>query len=91
MSAGPAISTLVARGIQDTRSLEKRSRIEQFFNRVKNIGLLGKTLHRGRGRLQWTVQFSLAAYTLAFPARPLQPCQPAQPGPRNPCFSKTLK
>jgi transposase len=46
------------------KSLEKRSRIEQIFSWVKNVAALRKTRHRGRERLQWIVQFALAAYNL---------------------------
>ena len=45
-------------------SLRRRSRIEQIFSWLKNVAVLRKTRHRGRERLQWMVQFSLAAYNL---------------------------
>jgi transposase len=46
------------------KSLERRSRIEQIFSWLKNVAALRKTRHRGRERLQWILQFSLAAYNL---------------------------
>lgn len=46
------------------QSLAKRGRIEQIFSWLKNVAGLRKTRHRGRERLQWMVQFAMAAYNL---------------------------
>jgi transposase len=42
----------------------KRKRVEEIFGWLKTVGLLRKTRHRGRRRVDWMFIFSLAAYNL---------------------------
>lgn len=45
-------------------SQNKRKRIEEIFGWLKTVGMLRKTRHRGKDRIGWMFQFSLAAYNL---------------------------
>jgi transposase len=45
-------------------SQKKRKRIEEIFGWLKTVGMLRKTRHRGKARVGWMFQFSLAAYNL---------------------------
>ena len=42
----------------------KRKRVEEIFGWLKTVGLLRKTRHRGRRRVDWMFAFSLAVYNL---------------------------
>jgi transposase len=46
------------------QSLNRRARIEQIFSWLKNIGMLRKTRHRGRRKLEWLLTLALGAYNL---------------------------
>jgi IS5 family transposase len=46
------------------QSLNRRARIEQIFSWIKNIGMLRKTRHRGRRKLEWLLTLALSAYNL---------------------------
>ena len=46
------------------QSLHRRTRIEQIFSWLKNIGMLRKTRHRGRRKLEWLLTLALSAYNL---------------------------
>jgi transposase len=46
------------------QSLNRRARIEQIFSWLKNIGMLRKTRHRGRRKLEWLLTLALSAYNL---------------------------
>ena len=37
---------------------------EEIFGRLKTVGLLRKTRHRGTARVEWMFVFGLAAYNL---------------------------
>ncbi len=45
-------------------SQRKRKRIEEVFGWIKTIGLMRKTRHRGRRRVDWMFVFSAAVYNL---------------------------
>jgi transposase len=45
-------------------SQKKRKRIEEIFGWLKTVGMLRKTRHRGKDRIGWVFQFSLAAFNL---------------------------
>ncbi len=42
----------------------KRKRVEEIFGWLKTVGLLRKTRHRGRRRVNWMFVFGLAVYNL---------------------------
>ena len=42
----------------------KRKRVEEIFGWLKTVGLLRKTRHRGRRRVNWMFIFGLAVYNL---------------------------
>ena len=42
----------------------KRKRVEEIFGWLKTVGLLRKTRHRGRARVNWMFIFGLAVYNL---------------------------
>jgi transposase len=42
----------------------KRKRVEEIFGWLKTVGLLRKTRHRGRARVNWMFVFGLAVYNL---------------------------
>ena len=42
----------------------KRKRVEEIFGWLKTVGLLRKTRHRGRRRVDWMFVFGLAVYNL---------------------------
>src|SRR5574341_65937 len=42
----------------------KRKRVEEIFGWLKTVGLLRKTRHRGRRRVNWMFLFGLAVYNL---------------------------
>jgi hypothetical protein len=41
-----------------------RKRVEEIFGWIKTVGNLGKTRHRGLGRVAWMFTFTAAAYNL---------------------------
>jgi transposase len=45
-------------------SQRKRKRIEEVFGWMKTVGLLRKTRHRGRRKVDWVFAFTAAAYNL---------------------------
>ena len=45
-------------------SQRQRKRIEEIFGWLKTVGLLRKTRHRGRRRVNWMFIFGLAVYNL---------------------------
>ncbi|MCH9047296.1 MAG: IS5 family transposase [SAR324 cluster bacterium] len=45
-------------------SMNKRKRVEEIFGWLKTVGLVRKTRHRGRERVEWMFTFSLAVYNL---------------------------
>ena len=45
-------------------SQRKRKRIEEIFGWMKTVALLRKTRHRGKRRVGWVWQFTLAVYNL---------------------------
>ena len=45
-------------------SQNKRKRIEEIFGWLKTVAMFRKTRHRGKDRIGWMFQFSLAAYNL---------------------------
>ena len=44
--------------------MNKRKRVEEIFGWLKTVGLVRKTRHRGRERVEWMFTFSLAVYNL---------------------------
>jgi len=46
------------------RSQQRRKRVEEIFGWLKTVGLMRKTRHRGRRRVDWMFAFALAAYNL---------------------------
>ena len=47
-----------------TESMRKRKRVEEIFGWLKTVGLMRKTRHRGRERVDWMFTFAAAAYNL---------------------------
>ena len=45
-------------------SMRKRKRVEEIFGWMKTVGLMRKTRHRGRERVDWMFTFTAAAYNL---------------------------
>ena len=45
-------------------SQRKRKRVEEIFGWLKTVGMMRKTRHRGRDRIDWIFTFALAAYNL---------------------------
>ncbi len=45
-------------------SMKKRKRVEEIFGWMKTVGLMRKTRHRGRRRVDWMFTFTAAAYNL---------------------------
>jgi transposase len=45
-------------------SQRRRKRVEEIFGWLKTVGLMRKTRHRGRRRVDWMFTFALAAYNL---------------------------
>ncbi len=45
-------------------SMRKRKRVEEIFGWMKTVGLMRKTRHRGRERVNWMFTFTAAAYNL---------------------------
>lgn len=45
-------------------SMRKRKRVEEIFGWMKTVGLMRKTRHRGRNRVNWVFTFTAAAYNL---------------------------
>lgn len=45
-------------------SQQRRKRVEEIFGWLKTVGLMRKTRHRGRRRVDWMFTFALAAYNL---------------------------
>ncbi len=45
-------------------SMKKRKRVEEIFGWMKTVGLMRKTRHRGRERVDWMFTFTAAAYNL---------------------------
>ncbi len=45
-------------------SMRKRKRVEEIFGWLKTVGVMRKTRHRGRARVDWMFTFSLTAYNL---------------------------
>lgn len=45
-------------------SMRKRKRVEEIFGWMKTVGLMRKTRHRGRQRVDWMFTFTAAAYNL---------------------------
>ena len=45
-------------------SMTKRKRVEEIFGWMKTVGLMRKTRHRGRERVDWMFTFAAAAYNL---------------------------
>lgn len=45
-------------------SMRKRKRVEEIFGWMKTVGLMRKTRHRGRKRVNWVFTFTAAAYNL---------------------------
>jgi len=45
-------------------SMKKRKRVEEIFGWMKTVGLMRKTRHRGRDRVDWMFTFTAAAYNL---------------------------
>ena len=59
-----AIDQRTTRHAGYVESQRKRKRVEEIFGWLKTIGLLRKTRHRGRRRVNWMFVFGLAAYNL---------------------------
>jgi IS5 family transposase len=45
-------------------SQRKRKRIEEVFGRIKTVGMLRKTRHRGLEMVRWVFTFTATAYNL---------------------------
>jgi transposase len=69
----PHVAQKVSHGAIDDRTLRhpgylisqrKRKRIEEIFGWMKTVGLMRKTRHRGRARVDWMFTFALAAYNM---------------------------
>ena len=45
-------------------SQKKRKRVEEIFGWMKTVGLMRKTRHRGRPKVDWVFTFTAAAYNL---------------------------
>ena len=45
-------------------SMNKCKRVEESFGWLKTVGLVRKSRHRGRERVEWMFTFPLAAYNL---------------------------
>jgi IS5 family transposase len=45
-------------------SQKTRKRVEEIFGWMKTVGILRKTRHRGKTRVSWINQFTMAAYNL---------------------------
>ncbi len=45
-------------------SQRKRKRVEECFGRMKTIGLMRKTRHKGANRVGWMFVFAASAYDL---------------------------
>ena len=50
------------RGYELSRRFRKR--VEEVFGRMKTVGLMRKTRHRGTDRVGWVFTFTAAAYNL---------------------------
>jgi len=61
---GSAIDGRTTRHAGYQISQKKRKRIEEIFGWMKTVGTLRKTRHRGRIRVSWIYQFTMAAYNL---------------------------
>ncbi len=59
-----AIDRRTVRHLGYGMSQRKRKRIEEIFGWLKTVGMFRKTRHRGKERIGWMFQFSLAAYNL---------------------------
>ena len=69
----PHVAQKVSHGAIDGRTLRhpgylisqrRRKRVEEIFGWLKTIGLMRKTRHRGRARVDWMFTFALATYNL---------------------------
>jgi len=47
-----------------TVSMRKRKRVEEIFGWMKTVGVMRKTRHRGRDKVDWMFTFTAAAYNL---------------------------
>ncbi len=61
---GSAIDGRTTRHAGYLISQKKRKRVEEIFGWMKTVGTLRKTRHRGRIRVSWVYQFTMAAYNL---------------------------
>ena len=59
-----AIDQRTTRHAGYVESQRKRKRVEEIFGWLKTIGLMRKTRHRGRRRVNWMFIFALAGYNL---------------------------
>ena len=59
-----AIDSRTTRHESYSVSQRKRKRVEEIFGWLKTVGMIRKTRHRGRPRVDWVFTFALAAYNL---------------------------
>lgn len=61
---GSAIDCRTTRHSGYQVSQKTRKRVEEIFGWMKTVGILRKTRHRGKTRVSWIYQFTMAAYNL---------------------------